>query len=656
MSKLTRKLTNKCVAAVASLAMAGTLCVAGAVTMTGVAWASKPVINTPSGNKDPKAPWDKANKKTTGSITIFKCDEATTKASSNPASSTPGAPVAGGTQPASGNSSETNVQTADNGYNKPTGCPAGHNALKATFKVTKVAKVNNETLNYTSESDWAKLADVVNDLNRNDESKIELGTGEDNVKTGTTDETTGKTEFKNLSLGLYKVEETQAPAGYGASDMSVFYITLPLIYQVKDGTDTNGKTKYKTAYDYDPAVAPKNKNLTSTLKKVLSTDKGDNFVEVKDDIVYEISTGVNHPSGHLTANSIKDFAVFDDAPTDAFNFTGNDFVKSVVKSVTVGEGKTAVDLTNTKTATYYNVSTVANTTEADFDNKDTNADKHGLAKGHTRILVKFTPTGLEKIANALNGASKDNEPQVHVKFKFQLSDTYKGGTAPTTEGIQEANGHNKIVNKSGFFKAHIGTTGPDPNPIISDDKDKGTSTKTFGYLQVYKHDKDDAKTGLKDAEFKLFNSKDKADACNASLLKKATEKAATAQPASTPAADPCKDGASKNFDGKTIDGGKFKDAFKALAGQTIYLVEVKAPENYMRYPGAVAVSLKEGEITTVDFPNTKIKDSGINTPWFFLPKTGAYGILIFAVVGMALIAASVIMYVRNRKEEEQQNA
>lgn len=619
-----KKFTNKFVAAVASLAMAGTLCVAGAVTVSSVAWGVPPIPQNPSGQQGTNtslAPWDTGAPQT-GSITIFKCDDATS------------------------GTGETNVQTAANGYNKPTGCPAGHKALEATFKVTKVAKVNNETLDYKTESDWAKLADVVNDLNHNDETNITLSNETTDVKTGTTSSTDGKTEFKNLSLGLYKVEETQAPAGYGASDMSVFYITLPLIYQVKDGTDTSGKTKYKTAYDYDPAVAPKNKNLTSTLKKVLSTDKGDNFVEVKDDIVYEISAGVNHPSGTLTKDSIKDFAVFDDAPTDAFNTISKD---TVIESVTVDGVNDALTKTDD-----YTVEVNANSgTEA----VTTDGDTKGLAAKHTRILVKFTPTGLGKIADALNKAKSGSEPQVHVKFKFQLSDPYKGGTAPTTEGTQEANGHNKIVNKSGFFKAHPSNTNPDPNPIISGDKDKGTSTNTFGYLQVHKHDKDDAKTGLKDAEFKLFNSKDKADACNASLLKKATEQTpATAQPASTPAADPCTDGASANFDGKTIDGGKFQSAFKALAGQTIYLVEMKAPENYMRYPGAVAVSLKEGETTTVDFPNTKIKDSGINTPWFFLPKTGAYGILIFAVVGMALIAASVIMYVRNRKEEEQQNA
>lgn len=613
------KLTNKCVAAIASLAMAGTLCVAGAVTMSSVAWGvpRPPVHQNPIASK---APWDKENKTQTGTITIFKCDAA-----------------------------ESNYAPTD--ANSPS-CPAKHKPLKATFKVTKVAKVNGETLNYKSEKDWAKLADVVNDLNRNDETKITLGTGDDNVKTGTTDEAIGKTEFTGLSLGLYKVEETQAPAGYGANDMSVFYITLPLIKQVKD---TTGNT-YKTEYDYKPVVHPKNKNLTSTLKKVLSTDKGDNFVDVKDDIVYEISAGVNHPSGvTLTANSIKDFAVFDDAPNDTFDAITKD---NVIKSVTVGEGDSAVDLTN-KTGETENYSVVieSNTTDNAFDNTDSNADKHGIAAKHTRILVKFSPAGLGKIADALNKAKGGNEPQVHVKFKFKLNDTYKSGQAPTTEGTQETNGHNKIVNKSGFFKAHSDNAGKDPNPIISGDDDKGTATSTFGYLQVNKHDKKTG-DGLTGAEFKLFNSKDKADACNAALLKKETEqKAAGTQPAgeaSATSANPCTDGASANFNGKTVEGGKFQDAFKALAGKDIYLVEVKAPNNYMRYPGAVAVSLKEGETTTVDFPNTKIEDTGINTPWFNLPATGAAGVIIFAVAGMGLIAASVFLYMRNRKEEEQQ--
>ena len=595
------KLTNKCVAAIASLAMAGTLCVAGAVTMASVAWG----VPRPPVHQDPvtpKAPWDAKNKATTGTITIFKCDAA-----------------------------ESNYAPTDT--TSPS-CPAKHKPLKATFKVTKVTKVNGEELNYKSEKDWAKLADVVNDLNRNDETKITLGKGTDDVKTQDTDQDTGKIEFTNLPLGLYKVEETKAPAGYGANDMSVFYITLPLIKQGADG---------KAEYDYKPVVHPKNKNLTSTLKKVLSTDKGDNFVDVKDDIVYEISAGVNHPSGTLTKNDIKDFAVFDDAPNDTFDAISED---NVIKSVTVDGLEKALEKGSDKD---YTVSVTSNeTTNAVTADGDTK----GLAAKHTRILVKFTPDGLDKIAGALNKAqeNKTDEPQVHVKFKFKLNSTYQGGTDPNEK---KENGHNKIVNKSGFFKAHAGNADKDPDPIISGDDDKGTSTNTFGYLQVNKHDKKTG-AGLSDAEFKLFNSKDKADACNAALLKETKDQTQAAAENTYP--KDCTDGASTNFNGKTVEGGKFQDAFKALAGKDIYLVEMKAPTNYMRYPGAVAVKLEEGKTKTVDFPNSKIEDTGINTPWFNLPATGAAGVIIFAVAGMGLIAASVFLYMRNRKEEDQQNA
>lgn len=61
------KFTKQCVAAVASLAMAGTLCVAGAVVAGSSAWAAQTTTE--------KAPWDTtldANKK--GSITIHKKD------------------------------------------------------------------------------------------------------------------------------------------------------------------------------------------------------------------------------------------------------------------------------------------------------------------------------------------------------------------------------------------------------------------------------------------------------------------------------------------------------------------------------------------------------------------------------------------------------
>ncbi|RFT25805.1 hypothetical protein CG392_04935, partial [Gardnerella vaginalis] len=65
--EIINKITKQCVAAVASLAMAGTLCVAGAVVAGSSAWAETPAACDAS-----KAPWDQTNQKCVGSIEIDK--------------------------------------------------------------------------------------------------------------------------------------------------------------------------------------------------------------------------------------------------------------------------------------------------------------------------------------------------------------------------------------------------------------------------------------------------------------------------------------------------------------------------------------------------------------------------------------------------------
>lgn len=249
-------------------------------------------------------------------------------------------------------------------------------------------------------------------------------------------------------------------------------------------------------------------------------------------------------------------------------------------------------------------------------------------------MVKFTEDGLGKIADALNKAKTGTEPKVHVTVSLKLSDSYKNDTDKK-----------EIKNKSGFFKSHPDNATKDPDPIVSGDDGKGTSTVKLGYLQVNKHDKKTPATKLQGAEFKIFNSEEKADACKAALLKRAAD--------STDIPTECSDNASKQFTGTTNDQGKFDTDQKVLAGQMIYLVEVKAPTDYALANEVRGVTVEEGKTTTVDFPNTKISDLNIES-WFNLPATGAAGVILFALAGMGLIAASVFLYMRNRKEEEQQ--
>ncbi|MFU0558234.1 SpaH/EbpB family LPXTG-anchored major pilin [Gardnerella vaginalis] len=594
------KLTKKCVAAIASLAMAGTLCVAGAVTMASVAWGvpkpfvQPPAAKTPWGNKLPAGPY---------SITIVNCDAAS-----------------GG----------------DKGQSQ---CEDGHAPLTGSeFKLTPIKKIGKTDLTATDafkkKETWAAIATTIDALNRGDEkaANIELDDTAVNIKTQPVG-TDGTAKFTDVKLGFYKVEETKMPTGnYGANDTTVFYMTLP---QIERKQKAEGSTEIVTKYEYNPVVKIKNKDLSSAITKVFSTEKGSNAVSVKDTFKYVISSEVNHPAGTLDADSIKDYAVFDDAPTEAFE----SITEAAVESVKVDGVTEALEKGDTKD---YTVSVTSNTTQA---KKTENGDDKGLEAGRTRILVKFTPTGLGKIATALNdavAAKKKDEPKVHVTVSFKLKEEYKNGQAPKS-GETDTTGKNEIKNKSGFFKSHPHNATKDPNPIIPDG---GVKDVKLGFLQVNKYDN---KTGnkLSGAEFKIFNSIDKAETCKAALLN------LPADSATVP--NECSDGASTNSGGTTVDGGGFSAAQKVVAGIPLYLIEVKAPTNYARPNSITTISVAEKGLTTVDVPNTKISDLGIET-WFNLPATGAAGVILFALAGMGLIAASVFLYMRNRKEEEQAKA
>ena len=585
------KLTNKCVAAIASLAMAGTLCVAGAVTVAGVAWAGGPPIHQDP--VTPKAPWDAQNNTTTGSITIVNCDAKEVKDSE--------------------------------GSSK---CDKGHAPLNgAKFTLTPIKKIGDTELkadDFKNADTWSKIATTIDALNRGKEkeAKIELDMTQANIKTA--EVTNGEAKFENVQLGFYKVEETKMPTtgNYGANDMTVFYMTLPMLKPTKSA-DGNS---YSTTYEYNPVVKIKNKDLSSAITKVFSTEKGSNAVSVNDDFKYEISSEVNHPTGNLDASSIQDYMVFDDAPTEAFaNITD-----AAVESVKVDGVNDPLEKTKD-----YTVEVKKNETTSAIA---TDTDDKGLEGGRTRILVKFTKDGLGKIAGALNKAQEDkkDEPKVHVTVSFKLSDSYKGTT----------DNKNEIKNKSGFFKSHDDNAAKDPDPVISGEEDKGgTSVVKLGFLQVNKYDKKTPTTKLPGAVFKIFNSETKAEACKTALLKRAAND--TAVP------EVCTTGASANFTGTTNSEGKFDADQKVIAGKMVYLIEVTAPTGYALANEIRGVTVEEGKTTTVDFPNTKISDLDIDS-WFNLPATGAAGVIIFAVAGMGLIAASVFLYMRNRKEEEQQ--
>lgn len=612
-----KKFTNKFVAAVASLAMAGTLCVAGAVTMAGIAWGGpNQLIQT---QPPAPAPWVKGAPKN-GSITILKCkqkDASTSAVTTSPSPST---------------------ASTDS-------CPAGYEPLSgAKFSLKKVDSIKvgtkETTLDLKSPESWQEIAKLATKLNdhtaKEDGTDAEVKFDGTSIPDQTTAEKTGKATFSNLGLGLYKVIETEPPAGYGISDLQSFYMTLPLPEYTTTGQGANKKTT--VTYNYKPVVKPKNKDLKDTIQKVYGKTT---FASVNDILPYTITSGVNKAKvgdKNLTADDLQGYMVFDDAPTDALEAfkaegeAGTPTFADAVKSVKIGT--TTLDKATATETKDYSVTLVTDNSTDEGKN---------LANGKTRILVKFTDAGLGKIATALNGVTEGQEaPQVTVNLEFKVSTTYKAGEAPTGDA-SEQNGKNEIVNASGFFPAHEKADAALP-PIIPN-TDKSKSILDFGYLQVHKYYmKDGAKTNLSGAEFKIFADKDKAEGCYKALNEnKNITKDKNCKAAST-------------FENATTNAsGNFENAYKTRAGDPVYLLEVKAPQGYARSTAVYEAKITKDKTSTIEIEDLPLKggDNG-KSFWFNLPATGAYGVLIFAVVGMVLIVASVILYVRNRKEEEQQ--
>ena len=591
------KFTKQCVAAVASLAMAGTLCVAGAVVANSSAWATPK--NVPQQPKAKPAPWSDEGKKLTGSIKITKYKDE--DKNGKQAMSTP---VEG-----------------------------------AKFKITPVTKLGTDTLDLTKYADWQKVAAKITTLNQTpnttDTSVITFGNAIQNAASQETDKPLfvtgqdGVATISQLPIGLYKVEEVSVPDGYEKLP-NPFFMTIPEI--TRDAKDKNN------TYTYDVTVNPKNVYNADAIQKKATTD---GMVGAGDELPYTLTAAVRTTSytdvDKLTKDDLIDYAVWDDALESAYDVT-----TGAIQSVKIGE-TTLVPTGNTPD---YNASLV--------EHKDDDATTP--EKGRKRILIKFTDAGLTKIAKALSDNAKDTTttphpavPKITVEFKFTLK-----ADAPV-DGFQ---------NKYGFQTGHSKDQ-PKPNPTNPNPGE--TSKVTLVKFQIKKVSGSNTSKGLKDAKFAIFAKEEDAKACAAddarSDAKCKTPATKGLVKGTGNAADTTADGLVGATNG-TAETTGLTGAFEAKVG-TVYVVETQAPEGFALSPSVDTVNITNAAGTvgwdsssntfTYTFKDLPTKDTGMN--WFKLPKTGAAGVIIFALAGVCLVCFGIFIFMRNRKkEEEQQNA
>ncbi|WP_391496320.1 SpaH/EbpB family LPXTG-anchored major pilin [Gardnerella swidsinskii] len=543
------KFTKQCVAAFASLAMAGTLCVAGAVVANTSAWA-----DTAPACDASKAPWDQTNKNCTGKITINKW--------------------------------------------KYEGDNVKKTHVNAKFKITKVTQIlgsdnQKKDLNLTSQEDWLAVAAKVPTLNTtpNDTASITLDT-----KSNEKDTTDGVAVFDGLGIGLYKVEEVSVDNGYEKL-ANPFFMTVPEI--TRDATAKNN------TYTYDVSVDPKNAYTKDAIDKTVDTT---GMVGAKDEVPYEIKasaiTTSNTPAANYTKDDFKDYAVWDDVPTNAY-----EAATTAVTEVKVGDKNLTKD---NATQHYYTV-------EAPVAGNGTN----GIDNGYSRLKITFNDAGLTEIATQ---RKTSYDVKVTVKLKFTLKGNVPDGAVVNKYGFQQ--GHNKSDPK------------PEPKNPTPDPKSK----VTLRDFQVKKVDGTDTSKTLAKAKFAIFAKLADAQACAADKDRTAAN---------------CDNKSTKGFANEangTAANGLTK-AFKAKVNQEFYVVETAAPDNFALSPAVEKVTIPANQATATayvyDFKDVPTKDGGF---WFSLPKTGAAGVIIFALAGMCLVAVGMFIFLRNRKKDEEQQS
>ena len=573
--------TKRCVAAFASLAMAGTLCAAGAVTVSSVAWASKPGVNTADDNTGDNpsqavqkgdAPWtlNDTDKAKTYSLTIFKWQDELDKSGKQKKST----PVPG-----------------------------------AEFTVKKVTQIDGKDIDLTKYADWVKVASKIDGLNKGTATGIttEAVTG----GTKNTDDN-GVAKF-DLKIGLYQVTESNPPKGFSAAESKPFYMTIPRIEKDDKGN---------VVYNYAPYADPKNKDLSESVKKTVDLSK---TVGAGDKISYTISAELDkmkekaeagQTTADLKADDFNGYSVVDLAPAKAFVYPTDETshqvtdasIAKVVTKVQLGTGDAPATGDTTLPTADYTVAKDPNQIAA--ANGDVARDK---------ITISFNNGGKTALAEAAN-AKPGEVVKVFVTLEFTLADS-------TTLG------NNTVVNKGGLIPSHE-KGNPD---VVTGKKYKEVKFSKFKIKKVSSTDQ----SALEGGKFVIFANKTDAQACATELNK-----------ANGDVANKCGEKSPRSAFGEkaSAKGTGLTEEYSVKRDEDFYIVETAAPAGYIRNPDVVTTKATDGDVTYT-FQNLPTKDKGF---WFNLPKTGAAGVIIFAVIGMCFVGSGFFVYMRRRKKEEEQ--
>ncbi len=487
----------------------------------------------------------------------------------------------------------------------------------------------------------------------------------------------GEAKFENLPLGRYFVKEMSAPANVKGK-IEPFLIDIPY-------TEQNG-----TSLNYNPVVTPKNvisyakvtltkkgndddllKGVQFDLEKNKSgdvwekiTDKGTLETNASGEIVIEgldlgkyrlIETSLGEDSsvqGYILDNSkVYDFEVtavdgeisVDHEKIEVVNEKPT--IEKVIEEITVNElsdhAKTDLEKksANIGDKIKYKVTiSVPKVIDKLETFKLTDVLNENLKLDSTTIEVVATKREEAGITEKLQAdeaytlnSSTETSYEIDFTDKNSLVDyskidiTYSAEIKEGAEFVSGGYANNATLTYSNVVKNKYDSSTNDS--ITNSEAKKSISIATGGF-KILKKANSESGEGLKGAEFKIADSLDNAKQGIFIKNSKGQEIVITSE-----------------------DEGK--GGYLGLSFGDYWLVETQAPKvdesgdkyyNLLKEP--VAITIDENSYN--DENATKI----VNKKGTILPETGGVGTLIFTVSGIALIAIGVIIYKKNKKDEE----
>lgn len=475
---------------------------------------------------------------------------------------------------------------ANGGEELPSSCLSGNSPLAGvTFTATRVLNTDGSEIDLTTNAGWAAAQSYMS-ADGVTTAEEHLSTAAGDIHTTDPTGTDGVTSLSGLPLGVYYVQETEAPAG--TTKAEPFVIVLPMTNKTDDG------------WNYSVNAYPKN-----SVDKITKTvaDAGTNTAE-------NASTdGTDGSQTTLAYTLLSSISALTAAERGSYT------VKDPLDSrLTFNQGESTVEIVTGSAAPYTSVATLAEGTDYTW----------AYDTGTNTVTMSMTTEGMTKMKT-----QKDANTTAQVRTTIAADVK----TENTADGVDPAVTTGVITNAA--------TLVPNSSPEVAEIT-SNTVDSRYGDVTVTKTSADNNGAALAGATFAVYRgttstTANDSGACPSSQITDANKIG------ETPAT-----GADGTVTFKGLDASNYYNGETQTTLQHYCLVETKAPSGYQLKAEPIVFDVSSADSTTLAAAAASVVDQPDNL-LNKLPSTGGMGMALIIIIGGAVIGGAIWASRRNKR-------